>query len=581
MPKVPTYGDQQISTNPLPGPRLGAAASPEALGAPLAQGAHNAAESAFRIQDAEARVQAEERAKADQVALLDADRKLAEWEVRALHDKNNGALNRRGANAFDVDRAALADYDKTADDIETTLASDRQKAAFRRARLNRRAQVDLTLQRHIAGERQAFDAETTNGYVANAREAALANAGDPQRVGLEIARQKAAIADHAKRTGKPPEWVQQQTESAVSATHGGIIDQMLARGQDQSASAYYAANKDAIAGSDRGRIERLLDEGSTRGQSQRIADDLLVAKGETGQPLTLAEGMALVAERTKDDPKLRAAAEERWAHVFGRQQESRRIAQSTDYERGFKLLTDPKNEMGLLGVPVQLLDSMGPENAARLRSLATKKERPKESAPLAILTLDHMSVREPARFASPATLIGFYDKLSPGDWERYSALQRETLAKGEASETGAATKTRMDEVEAAMGRIFEKPDPKKWSQAEKDTAARVEIMVERAMRANRTMTLKHMDRDGIKKLVDAALIEHTQTKDGWLWDSEETVRAYDTPGADKVALTINQVDAAYRESAAKMLADANMAATDDAIMAMWNADVRKAASAKP
>ncbi len=89
MPIVPRYPVPQVETAPLPAARVSADAPAAAFGVP-------AAPDLSGVQRVFAQIVEEERQKADQLAVLDADNQLAQLGT----DLETRALSRRGKEAF-------------------------------------------------------------------------------------------------------------------------------------------------------------------------------------------------------------------------------------------------------------------------------------------------------------------------------------------------------------------------------------------------------------------------------------------------------------------------------------------------
>lgn len=273
MPRVPLSQGQQVERQARPNATLEARATPEDYGAAVGQGLQNLGQGVNQIAEVY-------RQRADQVAVLEADRKLSDLENELMYAPETGALNRRGKDAFELPEQVMTEYERRAAEIEGELGGERQRQAFQRRRMARRNDINRSLQRHVAGEMQRYEAAETEAYVANARSAAVANFDDPERVGLEIARQRAAFVDHAERNGMPAEWTRQKIIESESATHADVVERMLGQGDDLRAAAYFEANKDGLAGADLQRVEKAVTEGSRLGESRRQADAILTEHSE-------------------------------------------------------------------------------------------------------------------------------------------------------------------------------------------------------------------------------------------------------------------------------------------------------------
>lgn len=259
--------------------------------AQVGQAAQQVLSTAIQIED-------EARKKGNQLAVLEADQKLSSLETGLLYDRDSGAMNKKGKDAFGLPDQVFESYDKGSDEILNGLANEDQKDAFRRMIISRRGDIDKQLQRHISREGQKYDSEVTDSYIANERNAALQNFHDTNRVDLAVARQKSAILDHADRNGLPDEWVKLKTQEVQSKTHSGVINRIVDGGEDLQAKAYYEKYKDQLTGEDQQRVEKVLEAGLLRGESQRQSDQIWqTASEDLGTALDKAEKIR--------DPKLR------------------------------------------------------------------------------------------------------------------------------------------------------------------------------------------------------------------------------------------------------------------------------------
>ncbi len=308
MPVVPRYNRDPVQQAALPNIRPGVDAPIEAFG-----GGH-ANQQVFSQVTAIAQKAKND---ADQLAVLDADRKLSEVETRLLYDPQSGAINKKGKDAFGAHEEVMRNLETEVQSIEGELRNETQRMAFRRSLVSRQVNIDRQLQRHVSTEIQRYDNETTESYLANERDAAVANYHDPERVNLSVERQRAAIQDHANRNGLPPEWVENKLKDSTSKTHGSVISRMLANGQDLDAKKYYDAHKDLFTGADAAAIEKDLEEGSLRGESQRQSDLIFEKFGSS-------MSTAMDKAREIEDPKLRDEVTSRLKDRFQMREVERR-----------------------------------------------------------------------------------------------------------------------------------------------------------------------------------------------------------------------------------------------------------------
>lgn len=149
MPIVP-YGPANVERAALPGARLGVQASPGTFGAGVAHGAGDVADVSLNIQE-------QERAKADQVRMLDMERQLGEWENAKLYDPKDGAFAKRGQDSFGLPEAVGQDFDAFAGELQTGLTSERQRVAAQQLIDGRRQGIQRSLMHHVAGEQRMVE----------------------------------------------------------------------------------------------------------------------------------------------------------------------------------------------------------------------------------------------------------------------------------------------------------------------------------------------------------------------------------------------------------------------------------------
>jgi len=240
---------------------------------------------------------------ADQLAIMEADKKLTQLETDLLYNKQTGALNKRGKDSFGTPDEVNQNYSKSAKDIEDSLSNPQQKMAFQRIANDRGLSIDRTVQKHVAGEIKAYDDNETMAYVGTQRDLAITAYKDPDKINQSIESQKIAIAAHAQRNGMPPEWVKLKTEEAQSKTHTAVVERMIGGGEDMAAQAYFEANKQFIGGQESAKLEHDLKISTLAGESQRISDKIYASGKSMSESIDEAKKI--------DDPKLRDATIER------------------------------------------------------------------------------------------------------------------------------------------------------------------------------------------------------------------------------------------------------------------------------
>lgn len=345
MPRAPV-----VQREALPGPRVSPALPSGAFGVPASVDTRG-------VQRLLGQIQSEERDRADNLAVLDADNQLSKLQT----DLHTQATSRLGLDAFGASQETADAWAKSTSEIEGSLRSDRQKDAFRQRVAARGASLYSAVEQHTAREYQRFAADTTKTSLDRRFDEALTGYTDPGAVETAVAETRAIIADQGRREGWSPEMVQQEQADRVSRMQVGVVGRYLAKGDDLAATAYYAKVRDQVRGADQGRLEQELDIGSVRGESQRRADAI------TDGAATMEAALGQIRGIT--DPKVRDATEERVRRFYSDK------AQADSRER-YQAYIDAGNIVDKTGdthrVPPSMWNLLSPSEKTSLRQSATK-----------------------------------------------------------------------------------------------------------------------------------------------------------------------------------------------------------------
>lgn len=307
MPTVPVYG----------GPKVQSSAGPSNLGintTQAPQGGFNGEAATNQLLDAGQKLFQKAQADADQVAAMEADKKLTELQTKLLYEPGSGAFNKRGKDAFGSVETVNDELEKARASIDAGLTTDRQKKAFNQSYQQNYDQINRQLNQHVAVEIQKYDSAETESYVSNLRNLAIANPYDTDNLTIIKEKQARAIYDHANRNGMPAEWAQQKLTEAVSTTNLAVLNQQVAGGDDLAAEQYFKDNKETFFGDDQIRATRIVEEGSTLGKSMREGDRIFQSTGSLTQAMSMAKEI--------ENPKVRQATESRLGHLFSQKKQA-------------------------------------------------------------------------------------------------------------------------------------------------------------------------------------------------------------------------------------------------------------------
>lgn len=287
-PQVPRL-DNVPSTQPLATPRshgLG----PDAFGAGLGQGLQQSGRVGMSIAG-------EEFAKADRIATIETRTKLDQAEVDLLYHPENGALAKRGKDAFSLEEPTLQAFDKRAGEIESGLTTDSQKVAFRALSGQRRVEVDKQIQRHVAGEIKGYIDETNKASLESTLNNVSQHYNDPIRIEQELKFGQAVIMSDTDNKGKPPEFIKLRMAAWQSKVHESVIDKLMVDNAI-AAQEYFVTNKDTILPAEAAKLERALKPLATK----QLGMDTALKLAPMLEVMPLTDVLATTRNELKGNP---------------------------------------------------------------------------------------------------------------------------------------------------------------------------------------------------------------------------------------------------------------------------------------
>lgn len=311
---IPTFNQPTVQAQAAPNVRIDPGASPESFGS---GGAFKEGQQVSSgLFDQSQKIYAEEKHKADEVILTDVNSKLTRLKNQLIYDPKDGLMNRKGKDAFAAPDDLHAKYDSQAEALTKDLSPSQQEMAKHMV-IGHKSDLDSDIQKHVFAESKAYDDETTQAAMDAAHDDAVTNFHEPDKINAALDAQHGTVLRWAQRQGIPESdpIVKQKLEDAASKTHSAIVERMLANGEDLKAKAYYDHVKEMpgqIKGDDMKILDKALEEGSVRGESVRISQDLTkkypndmrAALNETDSikdPKVLEETRRRIKERYNDN----------------------------------------------------------------------------------------------------------------------------------------------------------------------------------------------------------------------------------------------------------------------------------------
>lgn len=524
MPRVPQYEIGQVRATNLPSARV--------ANQDVSSGLTGLARGIGAAGGLVADIAQQEQEKADTAMLLDADRKLSEWETTRLYAPETGLLNRRGEDALGLPDEAMPEFDKLVSDAELGM-SDRVKMRFRQLAEGRRGDVQKQLFRHVSQQSDVILEARTKAYEATALTAIAAHAGDAERVAVETDRLWAAKMASLTRMGAPAEVIKAERQAMEQAVHGAVLDQFLSRSDYTGAIQYFEQNREAL-GTRSDEYGKAVQQAKLIVQETSESDRIIAGYG-TGQ--------AAIAEARKiDDPILRERVESRIDREAARRDRLVREGEKAVREQAWakveqapagtdlsSILT-PQEFAALSEMPGVLAD-MERRTTARLQGLETKTD------PRTFDELQRMMYGKPDVFAA-ADLTQHFGKLDPQSRDYFARAQASMRNPAKQAEAASEDRQLATYVWSPLGIS---------ASGQKDAQARGEFFMayEAEKRAFIDANAGREPNDVQRKEIMQRLMLPMLQKD-WLFDNEarafqvkpgtETQYRADVPEADKAKI---------------------------------------------
>ena len=557
MPTVPTYSNPQVRQQGLPNARVNTeGASLEAFGggestARLGQATQGLGKQAFDLV-------LQEKQKADEARATDAYQQTVSLKNDLFWNPQKGAMTKKGKDAFGVVDEYTTEFDKGANDIESELENEDQKALYRRMRGREKQELEGLLTKHTYQESQNYESETVKSTLATQQQDAVLNYTQPGKVQESIKMQQALIQSNGAKQGKPPELVDLEMKKAVSDTHTAIVNRMLANGQDMTAKQYYEGNKDQFDAKDITLVEKAVEEGSIRGESQRQSDQI-VAKAQD-MPTALANARAI------EDPKLRDATTERIKDFYS----SQKVAERNAVEDLHRKATDIIDKTGNVDhIPPAQWAQFSLSERASLKSYAKLR---REGTEPATNWDDYYSLKTLASTGATKdqflkiNLMEYRPKMSDTEFKEMTSLQA-SLRKGDENADKLLDGYRTDSmiVNDALAEAGIDPTPKPGTPSSLQVNT-LRKQVDDQIRLVQQQTGKKASNEEVQKIVDGLMVKGV-TKKGWLFDTKK--RAFELEPGERLEIQAKEIPRGEKSKIQEALRRKNLPVTDQSVLELY------------
>lgn len=562
MPIVPMPSGPSVREDIGPNVRVRNAADSEAFGG--GQSAQQVFQAGSQVADLGFKMAVEEKQKADNVAFTDARNQTIRAKNDAFWNPKTGVMTRKGKDAFGVPEEYGAQFDKTTDDIENSLSNEAQKTAYRSFKEEQKTQFMEDINKHVFQEGQKFQAEVSETGLVTEREDAVLNYSNPGKVQSSIENQKAIIMDQANREGRAPEWVKEKIGDAESKTHASVLDRMLANGQDQAASEYYKTVKDQIGGGEITKVEKALEEGTLRGQSQRETDKIVSSHDNMSTALDEA--------RKIEDPKLRDETTTRIKDFYNTQRQAKNESKEQDYVGATNIIEKTKN---FDNVPPGMLTQMSPAERTSLRNYADNLREGKKPVTNwdEFYNLKSTASSQSTRQKFMQTnLMEYRPELADAEFKELVNLQTQ-MRNGDdkAEKTLDGYRTDGQIVNDSLNSAGIDSTPKPGSEDSKKVN-QFRRKVDEKIAQHQQNTGKKATNEEIQGIVDTMMVEGVSEK-GWFWDTKK--RLFELQPGESIEIGVDDVPAGERSKIEAALKKNGMPVNNENIVKLFSKKINK------
>lgn len=181
------------------------------------------------------------REQADTASIMDADRKLTEWQQNTMFNPQGGVYTRKGGAALDITNQTLSQFEEAQAKIGETLTSEQQKARYAQIVAGRRSSLSGELNKYEFSQREQHYDDTAEGQRKSAIQGAALYADDPQQLAYYQTKMNIVEGSEAQRKGLPAELAEQKRLESNTRLNAAVIEQLAAR-DPMKARQYFISN---------------------------------------------------------------------------------------------------------------------------------------------------------------------------------------------------------------------------------------------------------------------------------------------------------------------------------------------------
>jgi hypothetical protein len=564
MPSVPLYGGPQVREAAAPNVKIGADTSLATFGG------GNATEGLFKASAGLLDAVAKAKDDADEATAKAAANNLKKIKTDLLWSPQTGALSQQGENAFGIIDKYGSDFKAKADELSKGLSNENQRRYFKTHFDSENNDLHDSLSKHMFKETEKFADDQSESLISNYRNDAILNYNDPNKIRSAMESQDSEIFNYAKRKGLPSSWVQAKIQDSESKTHLGVVQAYLSSDQDQIAKQYFEANQSGFTAGDKQSIMKSLEEGTLRGESQRLSDSIFAQHNES-------MSSALAETRKIKDPKLRDETMRRVEANFAMKSRAEREDSENLHIKALNQI-DQTGQFAIDKIPGWERFTVGERKS--LESYAEMKSKGQEPKTDWVTYYDKMQLAQ-----NPETkdaflqenLMKYRGSLADAEFKQLVGLQsglRKNDPKADKLLDGYRSDSMIvnDALSAAGFKTGSSASDK-----DKEAVSKVRRMVDGEIVKLQTSTGKKASNEEVQKIVDSLMLKGKVKGSGWLWD--DTKRVFEL-SPDDAAAFMPEVPDDEKKSIEASLKKKGQSVTDENIVKMYLQGLKGSSSAR-
>ena len=553
MPSVPLYGGPQVKEAAAPAVKVGAETSLATFGG--GQATEGLFKASSNLIDAVTKAKDD----ADDATAKAAANNLKKIKTDLLWSPQTGALAQRGQNAFGIIDKYGAEFKTQADAISKNLSNENQRRYFKSHFESENNDLHDSLSKHMFKEGEQFADDQSEALISNHRNDAILNYSDPAKIRAAMQGQDQEIFSYASRKGLPADWVKMKVQDAESKTHLGVVQAYLNSDNDQMAKQYFDANADGFTAGDKQSIMKALEEGSLRGESQRLSDSIFAKHNES-------MSNAVSETRKIKDPKLRDETMRRVEANFAMKSRAEREDSENLHIKALNQI-DQTGQFAIDKIPGWERFTVGERRS--LESYAEMKSKGQEPKTDWVTYYDKMQLAQ-----NPATkdiflqenLMKYRGSLADAEFKQLVGLQsglRKNDPKADKLLDGYRSDSMIvnDALSAAGFKLGSGASDK-----DKESVSKVRRMVDGEIVKLQAATNKKATNEDVQKIVDSLMLKGKVKGSGWLWDDKKRVFEL---SADEAEAFMPEVPDAEKSNIETSLKKKGQPVTDENIVKMY------------